>query len=79
VADADQQKILVLLDLLAVQVAETREELRDEIGTLRHEVRSGFERVDRRMGRLETRVESIKTEQRSFRREFERRIAPLER
>ncbi len=88
-ADESQERIFALLDLLSVEVAqgrkdvaefriEIRQELRNEIGSLRNEVRSGFERIDRRFGRLETRVEGVENEQRSFRLEFERRIAPLE-
>ena len=74
-----QTKILTLLDALTVEVISSREELRGEIGSLRTEVRSGFARVDRRLGNLETGVENIETDLRSFRGEFERRIAPLER
>jgi archaellum component FlaC len=54
-------------------------ELRGELSELRAEVRVGFNRVDRRLGRLETRVEHIESDLGSFRGEFERRIAPLER
>jgi hypothetical protein len=101
VADETQAKILQLLDVISVEVAATRTELREEfrreigglrndlhgeIGGLRNEMRTGFDRVDRRFGNLETRVESLETEVqtvkvdlRSFRGEFERRIAPLER
>jgi hypothetical protein len=66
--------------------ADLRAELRGEASTLRNgtaelraEMRHGFGRVERRLGNLETRVEGIETELRSFRGEFERRIAPLER
>jgi archaellum component FlaC len=52
---------------------------------LRNEMRLGFSRVDRRLGNIENRVEHLETEVhdvkidlRSFRNEFERRIAPLE-
>ncbi len=62
-----------------------RNELRNETAELRKEMRTGFDRVDRRLGKLETRVEDLETEVkaqrvelRSFRGEFERRIAPLE-
>jgi hypothetical protein len=48
-------------------------------------MRVGFDRVDRRFGNLENRIESLETEVqtvkidlRSFRGEFERRITPLE-
>jgi RimJ/RimL family protein N-acetyltransferase len=38
-----------------------------------------FDRVDQRLGRIETRVEGLETEVRTFRLEFERRVAPRER
>ncbi len=94
-ADGTQEKILKLLDTIALEVGALRTEMRSEIGTLGSEIgtlrnemrteigtlrtkmREGFERVGRRLGNVETRVENIETEQRSFRREFERRIAPL--
>jgi archaellum component FlaC len=83
-------KILQMLDVISVEVVTTKNELRAEIAgakyelraemsELRDEVRVGFNRVDRRLGRLETRVEHIETDLGSFRGEFERRIAPLER
>jgi hypothetical protein len=59
--------------------------LHGEIGGLRQEMRSGFDRVDRRLGHLENRIENLEagvsgvgSELRDFRGEFERRIAPLE-
>lgn len=64
-----------MLDLLADNSAKHGVELRDH----RRETATGFDRVDRRFGRLETHVEMIETELRDFRAEFERRIAPLER
>lgn len=74
-----QTKILHLLDVISVEVAANRNETAS-IGT---EMRAGFDRVDRRLGNLVTRVENleaevqtVKTDVRSFRREFERRIAP---
>jgi hypothetical protein len=80
-----QAKIFRLLDIISVEVSanrvetsELRGELRSETSKLRDEMRSGFGRVDRRLGHLETRVENVETELRSFRLEFERRIAPLE-
>jgi hypothetical protein len=60
---------------LSVDVAANRAETTE----LRMEMRGGFNRVDRRLGNLETRVEGVETELRLFRGEFERRIAPLER
>jgi hypothetical protein len=88
-ADESQEKILKLLDTLALEIGALRTEMRSEIGTLRTDMSSeigtlrtemceGFERVERRLGNVETRVGNIEAEQRSFRREFERRIAPLE-
>ena len=68
-------KILQLLDVISVEVAANRNETSD----LRSEMRSGFGRVERRLGNIEVRVETLETELRSFRGEFERRIAPLER
>jgi hypothetical protein len=80
---AAEAKILHLLDVISVEVAATRNELRNEfrneISGLRTEVRTGFDRVDRRLGNLESRVENVEADLRSFRGEFERRIAPLER
>ncbi len=64
---AAEVKILQLLDVLSVEVAGNRTEMR-----------GGFNRVERRLGNLEVRVEDIATELRSFRAEFERRITPLE-
>lgn len=71
---AAEAKILQLLDVISVEVAANRTETSD----LRTEMRSGFHRVEHRLGNLETRVEGIETELRSFHAEFERRIAPLE-
>ncbi len=77
-----QAKILQLLDVISVEVAANR----TETSELRNEMRAGFGRVERRLGNLEIRVEGVETELkmvqtdlRSFRGEFERRIAPLER
>jgi hypothetical protein len=52
--------------------------MRSEFASVRHEMRGGFDRVDRRLGNLEDRVETLETEVRDFRGEFERRIAQLE-
>jgi hypothetical protein len=77
-----QAKILQLLDVISVEVAANR----IDTSELRKEMRAGFGRVERRLGNLEIRVENVETELRivqtdlrSFRGEFERRIAPLER
>jgi hypothetical protein len=84
-------RILVLLDLVATEVAATRIELaanssdicglqtevaatRSDVRALDAKVTSGFERVERRLGHLETRVEDVETEARLFRTEFERRV-----
>ena len=80
--DEAPRKILQLLDVISVEVAANR----GETSELRSEMRAGFGRVERRLGNVEVRVESLEvrvagmaTEIRSFRGEFERRIAPLER
>ena len=80
--DEAQAKILQLLDVISVEVAANR----NDTSELRDEMRAGFGRVERRLGNLEIRVENVETELRvvqsdlrSFRGEFERRIAPLER
>jgi hypothetical protein len=72
---AAEAKILHLLDVISVEVAANR----NETTGLRNEMRCGFNRVERRLGNLENRVEGLETDLRSFRGEFERRIAPLER
>jgi len=80
--DEAQAKILQLLDVISVEVAANR----NDTSELRDEMRAGFGRVERRLGNLEIRVENVEkelrvvqTDLRSFRGEFERRIAPLER
>jgi septation ring formation regulator EzrA len=80
--DEVQTKILQLLDVISVEVAANR----NVTSELRDEMRAGFGRVERRLGNLQIRVENVETELRvvqtdlrSFRGEFERRIAPLER
>jgi len=82
-------KILGVLDVIAIAVAEHRTETAEHRKettehrkeTTEHciETRAGFERVERRLGNLQTRVESLETNVRDFRIDFERRIAPLER
>ena len=83
--DNIQAKILQLLDVISVEVAANRnqttqlgEEMRSESASVRHEMCGGFDRVDRRLGNLKNRVETLETEVRDFRGEFECRIAPLE-
>jgi len=84
--DEVQTKILQLLDVISIEVAANRNDVRNETSSIREEMRAGFGRVERRLGNLEIRVENVETELRvvqtdvrSFRCEFERRIAPLER
>jgi len=68
-------KVLQLLDVIAVEVAANR----TDTAELRAEMRTGFNRVDRRLGNLENRVGDLETQLRSFRGEFDRRITALER
>ena len=81
-ADEDPlPKILHLLDVLSVQVGTTQagvERIESRVDALATETRSGFDRVERRLGNLETRVEGIETEFRVFRGETERRVSSLE-
>jgi hypothetical protein len=82
-------RILGLLDVLSVKLAESRAELRNGIRGLDakfNKLDAKFagldvkvDRLYRRLGRIETRVEGVETERRSFRTEFELRVAPLER
>lgn len=72
-AEDFQKRVLRMLDVLAESSAEHGEVLRKH----RSETAIGFDRVDWRFGRLETRVETIEIELRDFRAEFERRITPL--
>jgi hypothetical protein len=73
--DEARAKILQLLDVISVEVAANR----NETSELRSETRAGFGRVERRLGNIEVRVETVETELRSFRGEFECRSAALER
>jgi len=78
-----------MLDVLAIEVAEGRREFvgfRADMNEFCAETGANFNRIDRRLGNIETRVENIETKVedlgsglRSFRGDFERRIAPLER
>ncbi len=64
-----------LLDVLAVEVGAGRHdtaELRKDTAELRDEMRSGFGRVERRLGNLGNRVEGVETELCSFRAELAR-------
>ncbi len=95
-----QLRIFNLLDVLAVEIVESRKDINERIDSLQTEMRQGFDRLERRLGNVETRVEGLEDavegletrfegleigverltiEQRSFRQEFELRIAPLER
>jgi hypothetical protein len=56
--DNAQAKILQLLDVISVEVAANR----NETAELRKEMRVGFNRVDRRLGNLENRVENLEIE-----------------
>lgn len=69
--DEAQAKILQLPDVISVEVAANRDDIRNETSSLRKEMRAGFGRVERRLGNLEIRVENVETEFRSFRGEFE--------
>jgi len=46
---------------------------------VRSEMRVGFGRLERRLGDIEVRVETVETELRAFRNELEHRMSPLER
>ncbi len=77
--------MLQLLDTLAIEVAAGRNDIRglDAKFTGLDAKFTGLDakvdRLDLRLGRVETRVEGVETELRLFRREFERRVSPLER
>ena len=88
-AEDDQlQRIFSLLDVLSVQAGATHA----GVDALREETRNGFERVERRLGNVETRlegverrlgnvetrVEGVETELRAFRNETNRRVSSLE-
>jgi archaellum component FlaC len=77
--DVISVEVVTTKNELRAEIAGSKDELRGELSELRAEVRVGFNRVDRRLGRLETRVERVDNDLASFRGEFERRIAPLER
>ena len=86
--DETGTRILALLDVISIEVAASRGDIRGldkkvtsvdaKVNALDAKVTSGFDRVERRLGHLETRVENVETEARLFRTEFERRVAPLE-
>jgi hypothetical protein len=82
VNEETENKVLALLDVISVEVAASRVDigrLDSKVASLNAQVTSGFERVERRLGHLETRVADVEIEARLFRKEFERRVAPLER
>ena len=55
-AEDDQlQRIFSLLDVLSVQAGATQA----GVDALREETRNGFERVERRLGNVETRLEGV--------------------
>ncbi len=56
-----QTKVFQLLDVIAVEVAAHRVETAKQNVDLRTEMHSGFNRIDHRLGSLETRVENIET------------------
>jgi predicted RNase H-like nuclease (RuvC/YqgF family) len=62
--DAPLPQILHLLGVLSVQVGATQagvQRLESRVDSLATEMRTGFDRVERRLGNLETRVEGIET------------------
>ena len=77
-------KVLALLDVLAIEVASGRADMRAldvKVTALDMKVTAldtKVERLDQRLGRVETRVEGLETDLRSFRHEFDRRITLLE-
>ena len=90
--DETEARLFTLLDVISVEVAAGRNDIRGldakvssldaKVGSLDAKVSSldaKVDRLDRRLGRVETRVEGVETELRLFRHEFERRISPLER
>jgi trimeric autotransporter adhesin len=90
--DETGTKILKLLDVISIEVAAGRNDIRSidakvtsldaKVTSLDAKVTSldaKVERIDYRLCRVETRVEDVETGLRSFRQEFERRVAPLER
>ncbi len=63
-----EKKIIAMLDVLAFEVAEGHRdtvalcvEVRADVATLRSEVSAGFNRVEWRLDRLESRVENVET------------------
>jgi len=56
-----QTKVFQLLDVIAVEVAAHRVETAKQNVDLRTEMHSGFNRIDHRLGSLETRVGNIET------------------
>lgn len=75
---SSEERMFGLLDTIAggvvdlrqevhAEIGGLRKEMHTEIGKLRNEMNVGFARVDRRIGHLETRVESLEDEFRGFR------------
>ena len=83
--DETEARLFTLLDVISVEVAAGRNDIRgldakvSSLDAKVTELDTKVERLDRRLGRVETRVEGVETELRLFRHEFERRISPLER
>jgi len=80
-----EKKIIAMLDVLAIEVAEGRRdtsalrvEVRADVATLRSEVSAGFNRVERRLDRLESRVENVETGMRAIV-DLDNRVTVLER
>jgi archaellum component FlaC len=68
--DKTERKILRLLDVLAVDVSAVRNDTRG--------LDAKIDGLDRRLGRVETRVEGVETEMRAFRHEVETRFEGVE-
>ena len=83
--DETEARLFTLLDVISVEVAAGRNDIRgldakvSSLDAKVTELDTKVDRLDRRLGRVETRVEGVETELRLFRHEFERRISPLER
>jgi len=80
-----ETKIIAMLDVLAIEVAEGRRdtaalrvEVRADVATLRSEVSTGFNRVERRLDRLESRVENVEMGMRAIA-DLDNRVTRLER
>jgi hypothetical protein len=62
-AEQFEERVLRMLDALSVGLVAMRDELRtefrNEIGSLRTEMREGFGRIERRIGHSENRIEDL--------------------